>query len=216
LESERYAARLAASSHPIDPLPPPGRRAALWLTLSAAWVAVVLLATGPGEGLLRTDNARAVVEFAAALATAILAALAAFQSVVPGTRRNWTWLALIPAGIWFAVIGQGVVADFVEEGRAGIALHFDSACIPPMILAGLAPALAMVLMLRRGAPLRPRVTLMLAALATGALANASLHTVHGPDASIMTLVWHFGLVAGFAGLSAMIAPLLLSWRRLAA
>ena len=50
-------------------------------------------------------------------------------------------------------------------------------------------------MLRRGAPLAPRATLFLGALATAAVVAFGLRFFHIGDASIMVLTWHMGLAA---------------------
>ena len=47
-----------------------------------------------------------------------------------------------------------------------------------MILVGAAPTAMMVTMLRRGAPLRPRLTLALAGLGVGGLANVAMQMFH--------------------------------------
>jgi hypothetical protein len=55
----------------------------------------------------------------------------------------------------------------------------------------------------RGAPLSPRITPALGALAAAALGNFGLRVFHPADASLMVLIWHFGGVAlrarGIAG-----------------
>jgi hypothetical protein len=69
----------------------------------------------------------------------------------------------------------------------------------------------MVLMLRRGAPLFPRVSLALGALAVSALANAGLQVYHEGDISIMVLIWHFGSVAVLAGMAGCLGRMALPW-----
>ena len=64
-----------------------------------------------------------------------------------------------------------------------------------MILVGAAPTAMMVTMLRRGAALRPRLTLALAGLAVGGLANVAMQMFHQSEISLMVLVWHLGAVA---------------------
>ena len=73
-------------------------------------------------------------------------------------------------------------------------------------------AIAMVIMLRKGAPLFPRVTIALGALAVAALGNFGLRLFHVGDASIMVLFWHFGSVALLAVLAATIGRQVFHWR----
>ena len=73
--------------------------------------------------------------------------------------------------------------------------------------------IAIVIMLRRGAPLVPRTTLALAAVAVAALANFALRLHHLGDVSIMVLVWHFGSVILLACVAGLIARHILNWQR---
>ena len=73
------------------------------------------------------------------------------------------------------------------------------------------PAIAMVIMLRRGAPLFPRATLALAGLAVGALAQAGMQLYHIGDISLMVLVWHLGSVAVLAAVAGWVGRWVLRW-----
>ncbi|HJZ42848.1 MAG TPA: NrsF family protein [Hyphomicrobiaceae bacterium] len=74
------------------------------------------------------------------------------------------------------------------------------------------PAIVLVLMLRKGAPLRPRMTLALAALAVASVANFGLQLAHVRDASIMVLVWHLGAAAALSALGGSLGEFVLGWR----
>jgi hypothetical protein len=66
-------------------------------------------------------------------------------------------------------------------------------------------------MLRRAAPLRPRLTLALAALAVASIANFGLQFAHARDASIMVLVWHLGAAALLGALGGWLGQRVLGW-----
>ena len=68
-------------------------------------------------------------------------------------------------------------------------------------------------MLRRGAPLVPRLTLVFAGMAVAATVNLGLLLLHEGDVSIMLLVWHTGYVVALAAIGAWVAPALLGWPR---
>jgi hypothetical protein len=70
----------------------------------------------------------------------------------------------------------------------------------------------MVVMLRRGAPLTPRVTVALGTLAVAALGNFGLRIFHIGDVSVMVLVWHFGGLALISVLAGQIGRRVLNWR----
>ena len=155
---------------------------------------------------------RMAVEEAATLATAIFAALAAFQSTVPGASRRWFWVPVATLAVWLAAVGTGCVDDYIHLGMDGLTVRFDGDCMLPTVLIGIAPAVLIVAMLRRGAPLMPRLTLMLAGLAVAALANFGLVLFHVGDVSIMVLVWHFGFVVALSAVAGWLGPVMLGWR----
>jgi len=73
------------------------------------------------------------------------------------------------------------------------------------------PAIAMALMLRRGAPLTPHVSAALGGLAAAGLGNFGLRLFHPQDASIMVLVWQMGTVFVLTALAGWAGHLLLDW-----
>lgn len=208
---------LAARAAPVRRLPRPWVRVALWLAVSLPYVALIVLMMPPrGDLALRLADAKFLVEQAAAFATAILAAAAAFAMTVPGRSRAVGLLPLPPLAIWLASLGKGCLQDWLREGFAGVALAPDWACLPKIALIGSVPAIAIVAMLRRGAPLRPNATLALAGLAAAALGNVGLRLFHAQDASIMVLVWQFGSVALLSAVSGAMGGLVLRWPSMAA
>jgi hypothetical protein len=79
-------------------------------------------------------------------------------------------------------------------------------------LAGIAPLTTMIIMLRRGAPMMPHLTLALAALAVAAIVNLGLLLFHVGDVSIMVLVWHVGVVIAVSAVASLAGPMLLRWQ----
>jgi hypothetical protein len=212
METERLIERLAANSRPVRLLPGPWKRTGLWLALAVPYVALVVLLMSPRPDLaVQLTEPRFQVEQAAALATAILAAAAAFSCSVPGRGRAICLLPIAPLAIWLASLGVGCVQDWRALGSAGLRLRIDWDCMPAAALAGIVPAIAMVAMLRRGAPLFPRVTLAMGALAVGALAQVGMQIYHVGDISLMVLVWHVGGVAALAAAAGWIGRRVLRW-----
>lgn len=188
-------------------------RATLWLVLGLPIVvAVIVVHKGAFDPVMITGDARMVVEELALLVTAASAALAAFQSTVPGASRRWFWVPFAALALWLATVGQACVEDFLRLGLDGLSIRLDSDCVVPLLLIGPLPAAMLVVMLRRGAPLAPRLTFVLAGIAVAALANTGLRVFHVGDVSIMVLVWHVGLVAVFACVAAWLGPIALRWR----
>lgn len=215
METEQLIQQLAGLTQPVRRLPAPWRRAAIWFAISLPYVGLITVThTMP----MPIDLSRALgdwqflLEQVATLATAGTAVMAAFCSTVPGYDRRMLFLPLLPLTVWLLSLGEGCVRDWLHWGARGLELRPDWSCLPPAALVGIVPMAAIVIMLRRGAPLYPRITLALATLAVAALGNFGLRFYHVGDASIMVLVWHFGSVALVSLMAGWIGRLVLNWK----
>jgi hypothetical protein len=212
METNELIQRIAANSVAVRPLPAPWIRVALWLAISVPYVAAIVLVNPMRAGLAQAmSDQQFLIEQGAILATVLAAAVAAFCSTIPGYNRKILFLPLLPLAVWLASLGEGCVRDWVERGADGLRLRPDWGCLPSAALIGVIPAIAMVFMLRKGAPLFPRVTIALGALAVAALGNFGLRLFHVGDASIMVLFWHFGGVALLAVLAAGVGRQVFHW-----
>jgi hypothetical protein len=99
-----------------------------------------------------------------------------------------------------------------QWARSGLSLQPDWFCFPAILLVGAIPAIVMVAMLRRGAPLAPHLTATLGGLAAAGLANFGLRLFHTQDASLMVLVWQGGTVLVLTIVAGSIGRLFLDWR----
>jgi hypothetical protein len=212
--TEDLIRRLADSSPPVRRLRPPWIRALIWLAVAGGYVAlVVLLHPYRPTITMAMMSGGLVIEWFAALVTGLTAAWAAFASTVPGYDRRVLWLPVLPALVWAATLGTGCVSDWLRFGMDGLAVRPDWDCLPPGILIGSVPLLVILLMLRRGAPLRPHVSVALAGLAVAGIGNAGLRLFHPGDASIMILTWHVGIALVLTALAGVLGRTVLSWRR---
>jgi hypothetical protein len=213
VDTEKLIERLAVKVEPVRPLARPWIRTAAWLSVAIPYVAFVVLVVSPRADLIsRASEWRYVIEQFAALATGITAATAAFATVVPGYDRKFLLLPALPLTIWLASLGDGCVEDWLHFGPDGLSLQPDLFCFPSIVLLGTVPAIAMAIMLRRGAPLTPHVTSALGGLAAGGLGNFGLRLFHSQDASLMVLVWQVGSVFILTILVAWAGQYLLNWR----
>jgi hypothetical protein len=212
MDTDGLIDQLAANATPVRPLASPWSRTGLWLAMALPYVALVVILMSPRPDLaMQLADPRFQVEQAAALVTAILAAAAAFTCVVSGRSRAICLLPLIPLAVWLVSLGYGCLQDWRTLGPEGLRLRVDWDCLPAAALVGIVPAIAIVAMLRRGAPLFPRATLALAGLAVGALAQAGMQVYHVGDISVMVLVWHLGSVAALAAVAGWIGRWVLRW-----
>jgi hypothetical protein len=206
--------RLAAAGTPARPLARPWARAAIWCAASLSY-AGLLSVVWPryGAGLLM-DRSFAI-EQAAALATAVTAAAAAFATVVPGYSRRLLLAPLVPLIVWAGSLGRTCAHDWSASGSLPpILIHWF--CLPATVIAGLVPAIAIVAMLRHGAPMTPRLTTAFAGLAVAGIANVGGRFVHPLDASFVVLAWHFAAVFALAAAASSLGDRVFSWRKLIA
>jgi hypothetical protein len=216
MDTNALIAELANSAVPVRRLPAPWARMLMWLVLSVPFLAVIWLVMPTDINLVAAlADRRFLFEEAVLLITALTAALAAFASVVPGYDRRILLIPLLPLSLWLASLGEGCWRNWVALGAGGLTLRPDWDCLPPAILIGIVPSIAMVVMLRRGAPLLPRLSIALGALAVAALANLGLQLFHVGDASVTVLVWHLGGAAVLAGLAALAGRRVLYWQHAA-
>jgi hypothetical protein len=197
---------LARRAEPVRPLSPSWVRTATWLAVTLPYIGLFVFMMSPRHDLpLKMTDLRFVGEQLAALAIGIVAAVAAFATVIPGYHRKWLVLLLVPLAAWLGSLGQGCIQDWIQSGSQGVSLRADWSCFPGIVVASIVPTIAMAAMLRHGAPLMPNVTMALGGLAAAGLGDFGVRFVHAQDAGVTVLLWHMGAVfalcatAGWAG-----------------
>lgn len=215
MKTDTVIERLIEDLAPAKPLPAPWLRVAAWLGLALPSIALVVLLMSPREDLLsKVWDWRFILEQSAALLTGAAAAYAAFASTIPGIGRRVWLLPALPLALWLGSIGQGCVADWLRLGPEGLSLKPDLFCFPAIVVVGAIPAMAMAVMLRRGAPLTPCMTVALGGLAAAGLGNFGLRMFHAQDASVMILVWQIGSVFLLTAMAGCIGRRIMNWRML--
>jgi hypothetical protein len=213
VDTDHLIRMLAADAPAVRRLHHPLTRALIWLVLSAVYIAAIVAIEGVlGSRVLLTSDWRFLVEEVATIATALAAAVAAFYCIVPGRSRAIALLPLLPLAIWLASMGEACAATLHLLVDGEIATESAWECVPPSALIGLGPAIIILMMLRRGAPLYPRSTVALGALAAAALGNLGLRLFHEGDVTVVMLVWQLVATAGLTALAGAMGPRLLAWR----
>jgi hypothetical protein len=207
--TEKLIQDLSRNLQPVRPLSRPWIRTAMWLAILSPYVAIVLLLMGAQQSLpARMSDTRFLIEQTFAFATGVTAVMAAFASMIPGQQaRFWTW-PLLPLMGWLGSLGEGCL----RAGTNALSLQHNLTCLPSILLLGTAPAIVLWVMLRRGAPLTPRWTVALGALAAAGLGNFCVRLGHPEDVTLMLLVWHAGGVLVLAAIAAAAGRSLLNWR----
>lgn len=215
MDTDALIKSLASTSAVVRPLPRPGIRTAVWMLGSLAYVALVVSVMTPRPDLsLIVADPRFLLEQSAALMTAMTAALAAFCLNIPDRQGRAVFVPVIPLAVWVGSLGSDCVRTIMTAGWAAVPFEQDWMCIPAIALAGAVPASLMVLMLRRGAPLNPTLSMALGGLAAAGLGSFGLRLFHAEDASLMVLVWQLGTVAVLALLTGAMGRQVINWQRL--
>lgn len=191
METDKLIHDLARELRPVRRLPPPGRRAAVWLSCSALYLAAVVTVAWIRRGHLGVEAAAPYLLQQAALAsTGAMAALAAFASVIPGVATRARAALVLSLGVMMVALAWGVRRDLQQLGTAGFGSETDWPCVVSITLGGLVLWGIAGAMLRLGAVLEPRTTALLAGIAAVSLANieACVSRVHAFTATV--IVWH--------------------------
>ncbi|GJD30210.1 hypothetical protein PMNALOAF_1454 [Methylobacterium adhaesivum] len=200
---------LTRSLTPTRRLPGPGRRALAWFG-AVLVVGLVLVPMSDVSGL-RERLGVPDLQWAAfgAILTAFAAALAAFQSSVPGRSPVWSWLPLPPLVIWLGASGLGCMRGWLAPAANIAGPEEMRGCFVFLMGVSLPLSVLLVLMLRRACPLRPNLTAALAGLAAAAAAAALLVPFHPHDATATDLLIHFVAVLLVVGLNGLFGGRLL-------
>ena len=198
---------LAHNLTPVKRLRPPLERAAGWMLVAAAVVALVGIAHGVRSDLAQQLARPAyLVVIAASLGTGVLAAIASFLVSLPD--RSWRW-ALLPVPallLWLSSIGYQCLTNWVAIDSSGIQAGETLRCFATLALTSIPLSLALSIMLRRAAPLRPVAVTLASALAIAGFAATALWLLHPLDASVMVLVWSAGTMAFALGVATAVSP----------
>ena len=205
-------ASLAANATPVRRLRPPVMRAASWLLLAA--VVLTLLAINQG---IRPDLAQRLREptfatgLAASLLTGVLAAVAAFLVSLPDRSRLWLLLPMPALVLWLSNIGYQCLVQWIDIGPDGVSLGEAARCFATLVLTSLPLSLAMLVMLRYAAPLRPTAVTLTGSLAVAAITATALSLFHTVDATLMILMWNLGTAALFVALAGVFGRRMFRW-----
>jgi hypothetical protein len=212
MKTDELIDRLGRDVSVARPLPTPGIRTAVWTVWAVSYlvvVAVMMFALMSSAGV--TPTPLYLVQQGAALVTGIMAARAAFASVIPGSNNRVWVLPAIGAAVWVVSLLWAGVRDQQASGTLGVTSQSDWPCVVSMTVGGLVVGSPLVWMLRRGAPLTPGLTAFLAALAALSFANIEACLTRPHAFALTVLLWHGGTVAAVAALCALTGRRWLRW-----
>jgi len=203
---------LAANLAPVRRLRPPVTRALSWLLLAALLLAVLAVSQGIRPDLAqRLHGPSFILGVAGASLTGILAAVAAFMLSLPDRSRFYLLLPAPALVLWLSTIGYQCLTNWVSLEPNGIRLGETARCFATLVLTSLPLSLAMVVMLRYAAPLRPMSVTLTGSLAVAAITATALSLFHDLDATVMILMWNLGTAALFVGIGGALGGKMFSW-----
>jgi hypothetical protein len=210
VKTEDLIVELARNAGPVRRLPGPSAR--MW-----RWTILALLTSVTAAVLIgwRADLTSALTRppflllAVAATGAGLMAALAAFALSVPGAERSRVgrWLPIGAVGVWLLLNLANLWLTPGLPASADDAVH--AACAARVKAVAALPAFAILLMVRRAAPLEPLWTSVLAACAAGSIALATIQFICPIDAPVHAIVSHltptliFVFVAATLGWRAM-------------
>jgi hypothetical protein len=203
---------LVGCATPVRRLRPPLARAAIWLAFAGLILALVSVGHGVRADLAaRLHEPTFVTGMAAALATGILAAVAAFAISLPDRSRWWPLLPLPALAVWITTIGYGCFSDWVSVGPDGIRLDEELRCLALLVLTSVPLAVALAAMLRYAAMLRAGAAAIMGGLAVAAITASALSLFHDHDATAMILIWNLGTAALITGIASVFGRRMFGW-----
>ena len=203
---------LAANLAPVRRLRPPVTRAACWLLLAALVLALLAVSQGIRPDLAqRLREPTFILGMSGALLTGVLAAVAAFMLSLPDRSRFCLLLPAPALVLWLSTIGYQCLTNWVSLEPNGIHLGETTQCFATLVLTSLPLSLAMLVMLRYAAPLRPIAVTLTGSLAVAAISATALSLFHELDATVMILMWNLGTAALFVGLGGALGGKVFSW-----
>ena len=200
MSHERLIATLASQAAPVQPLPAPRVRMARWLVLAAVAVGLAIAWRGLRANLAAAlSDPTFIVTNLLILTVALSSAWLALTLAVPGALRSprARWLPVAGLGAWAAILIQQVATT----GQIASALMTEqvvAGCMFKTYGIAIGPALVILLLAQRAAPLDWRWTAGLAslsALAFGVLGTELICPITG-YAHLFN--WHFLPVAVMA------------------
>ena len=195
---------LVECATPVRRLRPPLVRATLWLAFAGLVIALIVTGHGLRPDLtLHLHQPAFVVTTAAALATGILSAIAAFVISLPDRSRWWLLLPMPALAIWVSTIGYGCLTDWVSIGPEGVRFGEELRCFSILVLTSVPLTIALAVMLRYAAMLRAGAVATTGGLAIAAITASALPLFHNHDATAMILVWNLGTALLITGVTSV-------------
>jgi hypothetical protein len=203
---------LSNNLKPVRRLRPPVTRAVCWLLLASVVVGLLAVSQGFRPDLAtRIHDPSFSVGMIGAILTGVLAAVAAFLVSLPDRSRLWLLLPAPAVVLWLTNIGYQCLGDWVSFGPGGVSIGEATRCLATLVLTSLPLSLAMLVMLRYAAPLRPTAVTCMGSLSVAAITATALSLFHSGDATLMIIMFNIGTAVMFVGLGGLFGRRIMQW-----
>src|SRR6516165_8606845 len=203
---------LVETATPVRRLRVPIVRAGHWLAFAAIVLGLIAIAHGVRPDFSdRVQQPLFVLGMLGALATSILAAVASFRLSLPDSSRLWAVLPLPALALWVATVGYGCLTDWVSVDPDGVHMGEAVRCFATLLMTSIPLTIAMLIMLRYAALLRPLEVSIMGGLAVAAVTAFALSLFHDLDATVMILIWNLGIAVLIAVLGSLFGRSMLTW-----
>lgn len=203
---------LVADANPVRRLQPPAVRCLCWLMFAALMLTLVAAGHGARPDLLvKLHQPVFLISVLTALTTGVLAAIASFIVSIPGRSLRWLLLPTPALAAWVSTIAYGCLTDWVNIGPDGMSFGETARCFATLAVTSVPLSLALLIMLRYVARLAAVAVTMTGSLAVAAITAAAVSLFHPLDATVMILLWNFGMTALFLIFSGLYGKRLLEW-----
>jgi len=195
-DTEQLIDSLSRGLAPVRPLPPPARRALLWLGVVAVLIGVMVLRFADLAAFAaRYAAPRLELEAVAILLTGITSVIAAFHLSLPDRSSLWRYAPLPPLALWIATSTLGCLQYGLGLGPPGHPAGESTHCFAFIVGTSLPLAILLYAVLRRARPLDPLPVALTAALGVASLAAFVLQFFHHFDVTAIDLAMHMAAVS---------------------
>jgi hypothetical protein len=198
---EHMVARLLADAEPVRRIWSPEARLALWLTLEIVAIAAAVIFGLRAAVAVDLRQPRLLAEIALCMTAGGIAAAVAFRAAVPGRAS-----APLVAAFWAVLACTALLLASLDAGETPSDSSFVASgiqCVASILAFAALPWAALVVAIRRGAPVAAPVAGLYAGAAAFLFAAAAVRIACPIDARLHVLTWHVGTMAIGTALSAV-------------
>ena len=159
-----------------------------------------------------THDARFIFKFVFTLGLAIPAALLMMRLARPdGQAGSLKWLLALPVALLAIAVGFEMASQPVDHWPVSALGSMPVACMKYIPMLSIAPLVAMLYALRRGAPTNPAAAGAAAGLVSATIAAALYATFCVDDSPMFLAIWYVAGIAIVVTLGALIGSRVLRW-----